>query len=122
MVQLFFSGLLRHGGTSPLAPDGEKIEGWETRLLLVSYPATGIISGEAHRLCASLLHQPKPLFIAPEMTGAPFTSGSNQLWTTYATYAQDGWVGMDPHSHFTFMVRAALQQAHWVFQQLPGYY
>lgn len=44
------------------------------------------------------------------MTGAPVFSAPGSLWTNYATYAQDGWVGMTPQAHLNFMVRAMYQR------------
>lgn len=32
MSQVFFTGLLPHGGTTPLIPEDVEIEGWETRM------------------------------------------------------------------------------------------
>ncbi|KAI0682771.1 hypothetical protein BC835DRAFT_1311390 [Cytidiella melzeri] len=44
MAQILFSGLLHHGGTSPLVPGGQPMEKWETHMLLISYPATKILT------------------------------------------------------------------------------
>jgi hypothetical protein len=122
MLQLFFSGLLRHGGTAPLVPDDYKIEGWEARLLLISYPSAGILAGRARRSFSCLPYQQYPLYLTPEMTGAPVEPRDIPMWTTHGTYARDGWVGLDAKSHFNFMARGALQMLHFAFRQLPPSY
>ncbi|KAI0683760.1 hypothetical protein BC835DRAFT_1524140 [Cytidiella melzeri] len=122
MAQIFFSGLLRHGGTSPLVPDEQPMEGWETRMLLISYPATKILTGEARRSFSSMPYQSAPLYITPEMTGAPASQQAKAMWTTHTTYAQDAWVGMEPLSLVNFMARSALQHLHFAFRQLPSSY
>ncbi len=110
MSQLFFSGLLRHGGTAPLVPQEHELQGWEVRLNFISYPSTPFITGEAKRPLGAHPYQPLPVHITPEMTGAPVFSAPGSLWTNYATYAQDGWVGMTPQAHLNFMVRAMYQR------------
>jgi hypothetical protein len=122
MLQLFFSGLLRHGGTAPLVPDEYLMAGWEARLLLISYPSTGILAGQARRAFSSVPYQQDPLYLTPEMSGAPTDPQEKPMWTNHATYAQDAWVGMEASSHFNFMVRGALQLLHFVFRQLPSSY
>ncbi|KAI0688287.1 hypothetical protein BC835DRAFT_1419293 [Cytidiella melzeri] len=122
MAQIFFSGLLRHGGTSPLVPDKQPMEGWETRMLLISYLATKILTGEARRSFSSMPYQLAPLYITPEMTGAPASQQAKAMWTTHTTYAQDAWVGMEPLSLVNFMARSALQHLHFAFRQLPSSY
>ncbi|KAI0683433.1 hypothetical protein BC835DRAFT_1423272 [Cytidiella melzeri] len=122
MAQIFFSGLLRHGGTSPLVPDEQPMEGWETRMLLISYPATKILTGEARRSFSSMPYQSAPLYITLEMTGAPASQQAKAMWTTHTTYAQDAWVGMEPLSLVNFMARSALQHLYFAFRQLPSSY
>lgn len=114
MAQLFFTGLLRHGGTAPLVPNDHVLEGWEIRLNLISYPSTAFITGEAKRPLGSHPYQTLPVHVTPEMTGAPVFSSPEFLWTNYATYAQDGWVGMSPPSHFNFMVRSLAARGIWL--------
>ncbi|KAI0091806.1 hypothetical protein BDY19DRAFT_991480 [Irpex rosettiformis] len=120
MTQVFFSGLLRHGGTSPLVPDDQIIEGWETRMLLISYPPTSMITGKARHPYSAIPYQDQPLYLSPEMTGAPLTANGGKKWTNSCHYAGDGWVTMEPESLFNWMARGLLQQGHFAFRQLPS--
>ncbi|KAI0083656.1 hypothetical protein BDY19DRAFT_866772, partial [Irpex rosettiformis] len=122
MTQLFFSGLLLHGGTAPLVPDGEVIHDWETRVMLISYPASAMMTGEAKQAYAAEPFSEDPCFITPEMTGAPVFKSDKSMWNGHASYGQDGWVTMEPESHFNWMVRGALQRSHFAFRQLPASY
>ncbi|KAI0091813.1 hypothetical protein BDY19DRAFT_904411 [Irpex rosettiformis] len=122
MTQLFFSGLLRHGGTSPLVPDEEPIEGWETRMLLISYPPTSMITGEARHPYSAVPFQDSPLYLCPEMTGALVFKEGGKKWTNSCHYAGDGWVTMEPPSLFNWMARGLLQQGHFALRQLPAYF
>ncbi|KAI0701520.1 hypothetical protein BC835DRAFT_1411431 [Cytidiella melzeri] len=122
MVQILFSSLLRHGGTSPLIPNEQPMEGWETRMLLISYPATKILTSEARWLFSSMLYWSAPLYITPEMTSPPASQQAKAMWTTHTTYAQDAWVGMQPLSLVNFTARSALQHLHFAFRQLPSSY
>ncbi|KAI0083660.1 hypothetical protein BDY19DRAFT_910432 [Irpex rosettiformis] len=92
MAQIFFTGLLPHGGTPPLVPEDVEIEGWETRMFLISYPASSMLNGEARHPFASLPYEEFPLYIPPEATGAPHNTRDQPFWTNHATYAQDGWL------------------------------
>ncbi|KAI0084504.1 hypothetical protein BDY19DRAFT_997720 [Irpex rosettiformis] len=120
MTQLFFSGLLRHGGTSPLVPDDEPIEGWETRMLLISYPPTSMITGEARHPYSAIPFQDSPLYLCLEMIGAPVFKEGGKKWTNSCHYAGDSWVTMEPHSLVNWMARGLLQQGHFAFRQLPA--
>lgn len=122
LSQLFFSGLLRHGGTAPLVPPDWDLAGWEIRMLLISYPSTASMTGEAKHPLASIPYETQPFHITPEMTGAPAWPGNGGLWTNYCTYAQDAWVGMTPRAHLNYLARSLYQYSHWVMQQVPAYY
>lgn len=122
LSQLFFTGLLRHGGTAPLIPHEQDLNGWELRMLLISYPSSASMAGEAKRPLASIPYEPLPLHVTPEMTGAPAWPGPGGMWSNYCTYAQDAWVGMTSRAHFDFLARSLYQHSHWVMQQAPSYY
>ncbi|KAI0788938.1 hypothetical protein BC629DRAFT_1593435 [Irpex lacteus] len=122
LSQLFFTGLLRHGGTAPLIPHDQELNGWEIRMLLISYPSTASMTGQAKHPIASLPYETLPFHVTPEMTGAPAWPGPGGLWSNYCTYAQDTWVGMTPRAHMNFLARALYQFSHWVMQQVPAYY
>lgn len=62
-----FSGLRKHGGSAPTAPDGKDVKGWESRLVLVSY-AQDLMFNKSVRL--PLFANPNNLdamYITPEM-------------------------------------------------------
>lgn len=118
-LQVFFTGLLHHGGTPPLVPDDYELAGWETRMFVISYPASTILTGEARHSFASLPYQGRPQYISPEMTGAPLAHPGSPFHTNHPTIAQDGWVVMDRRSLVNFIVRGGLQQLRWVLRQLP---
>ncbi|KAI0083268.1 hypothetical protein BDY19DRAFT_910728 [Irpex rosettiformis] len=67
-LQVWFTGLLRHGGTPPLVPNQYPLAGWEKRVFVISYPASGILSGEARHAFASIPYQKTPLYLPPEYT------------------------------------------------------
>ncbi|KAI0083678.1 hypothetical protein BDY19DRAFT_863201, partial [Irpex rosettiformis] len=118
-LQVWFTGLLRHGGTPPLVPNQYPLVGWEKRVFVISYPASGILSGEARHAFASIPYQKTPLYLPPEMTGAPILGGSPPFYTNHATIAQDGWVTMDRQSLMNFIVHGTLQYTRWILRQLP---
>ncbi len=122
LSQLFFTGLLRHGGTAPLVPHDQELSGWELRALLISYPSTASVTGEAKRPLASMPYETLPAHVTPEMTGAPAWPGVGGLWSNYCTYAQDAWVGMTPRAHVNHLARSLYQLSHWIMQQVPSYY
>lgn len=119
-LQVWFTGLLRHGGTPPLVPCQYDLEGWEKRIFVISYPASAILSGEARHAFASLPFQSEPLYLPPEMTGAPLPKTSTPSYTNHCTIAQDGWVTMDRQSLVNFITRGILQQCRWILRQLPA--
>lgn len=119
MTQLFFSGLLRHGGTAPLVPDDQEIYPWETRMMLISYPSTPLMTGTAKLAYSAQPFSNHTSDLAPEMTGAPTFNQDGKKWSGYANYGQDGWITMEDVSLFNFMVRGALQKVHHDFRQLP---
>lgn len=120
MTQLFFSGLLRHGGTAPLVPDDQEIYAWETRMMLISYPSTPLMTGTAKIAYSAQPFSKATSDLSPEMTGAPTFNQDGKKWGGYANYGQDGWVTMEDVSLFNFMVRGALQKVHHDFRQLPS--
>ncbi|KAI0793096.1 hypothetical protein BC629DRAFT_1592997 [Irpex lacteus] len=122
LTQVFFTGLLPHGGTAPLIPEHIPIEGWETRMFHISYPASSIISGEARHPFASWPYEAFPLYIPPEITGAFHLPRALAFWTNHATYAQDGWVCMDRRGLMNYLVRSMIQLLYWILRQAPSEY
>ena len=61
-----FSGLGHHGGTAPLAPPGEMVQEWATRMLIIGYTPTRIVDGSSKWAFAAL-PQGEVLYLAPEM-------------------------------------------------------
>ncbi|KAI0734354.1 hypothetical protein BC629DRAFT_1600858 [Irpex lacteus] len=106
MAQIFFTGLLPHGGTTPLIPEDIALEGWETRMFTISYPPSGMLNGEARHPFASLPYELFPLYIPPELTGAFHVIRDKQFWSNHVTYAQEGGV-------------SGIQLLYWVLRQTP---
>ncbi|KAI0083169.1 hypothetical protein BDY19DRAFT_998784 [Irpex rosettiformis] len=122
-AQIFFTGLLPHRGTPPLIPPEYKIEGWEIRMLLISYPASDILSGEARAPLTHLPYEDFPLHITPEMTGAFATTRDNKpFWTPRTSYSLDGWVCTDSRAHINYLVRSHVQLLYWILAQVPAHY
>lgn len=69
LTSVYFSGLLRHGGTAPLAPKGEKAPPYAIRCVLIGYPAQAVVDGTARHTIAGLPRRRSPIFMTPEMTG-----------------------------------------------------
>ncbi len=122
LAQIFFTGLLPHGGTTPLIPEDIVLEGWETRMFTISYPPSSMLAGEARHPLASLPYELFPLYIPPELTGAFHVLCAKQFWTNHVTYAQDGGVCMDIRGHLNFLVRAGIQLLYWILRQTPVSY
>ncbi|KAI0734718.1 hypothetical protein BC629DRAFT_1301500, partial [Irpex lacteus] len=123
-AQIFFTGLLPHSGTPPIIPAEYPIEGWELRMLLISYPASDIISGEARAPLTHLPYEDFPLHLTPEMTGAYvlLRSSGKPFWTTRTSYTLDGWVGTDPRGLINYVVRGMIQLLYWSLGQSPAEY
>lgn len=123
MSQLFFSGLLRHGGTPPLVPQDVELEGWEIRVNVINYPAAAAVSGEAKRPLHSVPYEEFPCYVPAEMTGAPFVTPvapKFPLWSNHATHGQDGWIGLPPLELLNFLARSLLHISHWNLRQPPS--
>lgn len=126
MTQFFFSGLLRHGGTSPMVPVTEALTGWEIRVNAISYPATLSVTGEAkHPLCSEPhMKDNLPSYVPPEMTGAyclPDPESDDSV-TNHAHWAGDGWVGTERTAWMDWIARALLQRSHYALAQGPADY
>lgn len=64
---LKFSGLHLHGGTPPTAPINNKLLGWETRMVCVSYRTSLAAEGKArYALCAATNNR-EAIYTTPEM-------------------------------------------------------
>ena len=66
---IFFSGHKLHGGTAPIAPEGEEAEDWAYRCVLIGYPPGPIQEGDVRHTLAALPYDGQPLYITQEMTG-----------------------------------------------------
>lgn len=121
MSQLFFSGLLRHGGTAPLVPHDVEISGWEIRVNCISYPSTLPLTGEAkHPLCSEP-YEEYPSYVQPEITGAPHPVVEDP-GTNHANWCQDGWVGTGSLELLNFLARSLLEKSHAAMAQVPAAY
>ncbi|KAI0340232.1 hypothetical protein BDW22DRAFT_1431254 [Trametopsis cervina] len=115
-TQAFFSGLLRHGGTSPLFPDNVEIPPWACRAVSVLYPPAKQVVGDVKHAFTALPGGTDMMYLTPEMTGGPSVdpSASNR-----SSSAMDGVVVMSDQSLMDFHSRGLLQFAHYVMRQLP---
>ncbi|KAI0338186.1 hypothetical protein BDW22DRAFT_1338572, partial [Trametopsis cervina] len=119
-TQLYFTGLLRHGGTSPIAPGNTPIPDWAYRALLIAYPPRHFVSGEIKHAFAGMPNDKFGLHLTPEMTGGPVLRENAETLTNRCTSAMDGSVVMADSALMTFHARGLLQLAHWVMRQLPS--
>ena len=63
-----FSGLRWHGGTPPLAPDGQDVDSSAYRWVVILYPQGSVISGGAsHNVAADHNHQPVQITVAEKL-------------------------------------------------------
>lgn len=122
LSQVFFTGLLPHGGTPPLVPEHIEIEGWETRMFLISYPASSMLTGQARHPCMALPYEDFPVYVPPEITGAYHTARERAFWTNHVVYSIDGWVCMNVVGLINFLVRAFIQLLYWMLRQVPAEY
>ena len=85
--QFFFSGLIRHGGTSPLSADDQPIPDWAYRLVVIAYPPTSFVFGNVRHALSALPYSNEPFYLSQEMTGALHTTYKNGLWCSCANFA-----------------------------------
>lgn len=62
-----FSGLHKHGGSAPTAPDGKVLEGWETRFVLVSYAQSLAYTGSVRFPMYANPNNLDAMYVTPEM-------------------------------------------------------
>lgn len=111
---IYFTGRLRHGGTSPTAPRRYKMKGWEYRLVVIGYPSEKIQMADSRQPLAAMPYQQTPLYITPEMIGV------NRVLPVsgHVNFAMDGQAVMRPRSHFTWFSRSLLQLSNTLLGQL----
>jgi hypothetical protein len=63
-----FSGLGKHGGTPPIAPDGVALSQAAARLMIVCYCPKSILSPEGNSIPFASLPNGMPLTLGPEIT------------------------------------------------------
>ncbi|KAF7797785.1 hypothetical protein EIP86_008987 [Pleurotus ostreatoroseus] len=117
---VFFSGRLRHGGTSPLAPPGETATPGAFRMVVIGYPPETIVEGRVKHAFAALPHTSDPLWITQEMSGINSQTPGNITTATHANYAHDGRSMMDTQSHLNFMAYGSYQQIAHILRQTPA--
>jgi hypothetical protein len=67
-IASIFSGLGRHGGTPPIAPDGVALSEAATRLMVVFYCPKSILSPDGKSIPFASLPNGTPLMLGPEIT------------------------------------------------------
>lgn len=67
-IASFFSGLPRHGGTPPIAPDGVPLLVDAARLMIVLYCPKAILSPDGSMIPLASLPNGTPLILGPEIT------------------------------------------------------
>lgn len=65
---IYFSGRLRHGGTAPLAPKGQKAPAGTFRVVVIGYPPETMIGGHIRHALAAMPFTSEPLWLTQEMT------------------------------------------------------
>ena len=70
LINIFFSGRRPHGGTAPLAPEGEQAPAHALRCIMIGYPSSHILQGSARHSFGAVPYSGEPIYISPEMTGA----------------------------------------------------
>lgn len=78
-TNVYFSGLLPHGGTAPLAPPGEDAPSWAVRCVVIGYPSRAMVEGTARHPLAGMPFGDETFYITPEMTGIKCVSNDCQL-------------------------------------------
>ena len=63
-----FSGLSKHGGTPPLAPDGVSVLEDASRLVIIFYCPKAILSPDGNSIPLASLPNGTPLILGPEIT------------------------------------------------------
>ncbi|KAI0693169.1 hypothetical protein BC835DRAFT_1416096 [Cytidiella melzeri] len=117
LLNVYFCGRLRHGGTPPLAPHGQEPISSAYRMVVIAYPPSRIASGETRHALAAINPDGDPLYLSPEMTGV---SLDNLAQNQRANAAADGLMTMHPKSLCRFYFRAMAQLTATLLGQLPA--
>ncbi|KAF8578651.1 hypothetical protein K439DRAFT_1621167 [Ramaria rubella] len=112
-------GLRYHGGTPPTAPPGVTPPAWNTRILIIQYPARHLMNMSARQSLAALPGG-AILYVTPEMQEHHVPKKKYQLWSTRATYVTDGYDLMSQKAHTTFVARLLLQLCHHTLRGMPN--
>jgi hypothetical protein len=67
-IASIFSGLGKHGGTPPIAPDGVVLARDSSRFMIVCYSLKSILSPDGNSIPFASLPNGKPLNLGPEIT------------------------------------------------------
>ncbi|KAJ6467225.1 hypothetical protein DFH09DRAFT_1111991 [Mycena vulgaris] len=120
-----FCGLNRHGGSPPMAPEGETVQNDAVRITLIQYPPGAMGDGLGHLAVAALpggSGKETVLKMTAEMQNLDCESRRHRAFTNEANFAQDGQVVNDTRTHVTFMARMMLLLVIWITNQLPFVY
>ncbi|KAJ3508347.1 hypothetical protein NLJ89_g5806 [Agrocybe chaxingu] len=116
-----FCGLSLHGGTPPIAPEGQEVDSEAERVNFVCYSPESILSGAGtHVIPWGSLSDSTLLKLGPEITthnGPKCTKISNE-----ANWMRDGKVVMERLTHATFSARGLLQLTNFIVSQMPQEY
>ncbi|KAJ7604060.1 hypothetical protein FB45DRAFT_958028 [Roridomyces roridus] len=116
-----FCGLFSHGGTPPVAPEGEEVQCDAYRLTFISYPPLRMGGGGGNPVVAMGLgsmpfEQLKQLRLVDSEEDEPVS------YMPGANFAVDGQVVMNNRAHVTFIARALLLHSVFILNQLPPGY
>ncbi|KAI0043096.1 hypothetical protein FA95DRAFT_1609674 [Auriscalpium vulgare] len=127
---MYFNGLRRHGGTPPRAPEGQEVQNWAYRIVVVCYPPSVVLENHGVTALATLRSadtdtgnesQAKAhgmLTLDMNVKNNP-EDRQHQAWSRHATFAADGHVIMEEPALLRFHARSLYLLSVYVLAQLP---
>lgn len=133
-----FSGLGRHGGTPPIAPDGVVVSQDATRLMMVFYCPKVALSPAGTSMPLASLPNGTPLLLGPEVTNPLYDpiflcsfisfqficiyhSGARETeFTGHSVWSHDAHIVMEEESHLNLMTMGLLQTCSYVTEQMQS--
>ena len=132
-----FSGLGKHGGTPPIAPDGVELSVDSNHLMIVFYSPRAILSPDGISIPFGSLPNGTLLTLGPEITSPllviflfivlvimnlhafQYSGARESTMTTHSCWAHDGLTVMEKTSHLNLMSMGLLQFSSYLSEQMP---
>jgi len=132
-----FSGLGKHGGMPPIAPDGIEPSVDSNHLMIVFYSPRAILSPNGISIPFGSLPNRMPLTLGPEIMSPllvifqfivlvnmnlhtfQYSSARDSTMTTHSCWAHDGLTAMEKMSHLNLMSMGLLQFSSYLSEQMP---